>query len=215
MALRNYSDYDINTRSKPHLNVSCPTAASDAADASVRRGCRRCFRRRPRDQLRPVDCIQQPALEKERNLAGPGACENLHQGRKLREQVLALRTLVGNACSAAHLRPRLCWQVGTIGHVDHGKTTLTAALCKVGAAHFTRLWSHGFNLQSCSAVVCSLLSRSRPWTPPPQLCLHSAGWSRALQPVCAQTKLRFSLPCLLTLYHAGAGGDGHGQGGGL
>ncbi|MFC2753819.1 MAG: GTP-binding protein, partial [Cardiobacterium sp.] len=29
--------------------------------------------------------------------------------------------------------------VGTIGHVDHGKTTLTAALTKVGGATLTTL----------------------------------------------------------------------------
>ena len=31
-------------------------------------------------------------------------------------------------------KPRL--NIGTIGHVDHGKTTLTAALTKVGAERF-------------------------------------------------------------------------------
>ena len=34
--------------------------------------------------------------------------------------------------------------VGTIGHVDHGKTTLTAALTKVGAGR-TRPWYHHLN----------------------------------------------------------------------
>ncbi|WP_238155833.1 GTP-binding protein, partial [Xanthomonas arboricola] len=33
-------------------------------------------------------------------------------------------------------RNKLHVNVGTIGHVDHGKTTLTAALTKIGAERF-------------------------------------------------------------------------------
>ena len=38
--------------------------------------------------------------------------------------------------SAKFLREKLHVNVGTIGHVDHGKTTLTAALTKIGAERF-------------------------------------------------------------------------------
>ncbi|MEA9866175.1 GTP-binding protein, partial [Xanthomonas campestris] len=37
---------------------------------------------------------------------------------------------------AKFLREKLHVNVGTIGHVDHGKTTLTAALTKIGAERF-------------------------------------------------------------------------------
>ena len=53
--------------------------------------------------------------------------------------------------------------VGTIGHVDHGKTTLTAALTKIGAERFGgefRITPRSTPLRKKRHVV----SRSRPRT---------------------------------------------------
>ena len=47
--------------------------------------------------------------------------------------------------------------VGTIGHVDHGKTTLTAAITTVLASKFggtakgTRIWAH--SMLECAHIV--------------------------------------------------------------
>ena len=32
-------------------------------------------------------------------------------------------------------KPLATWNIGTIGHIDHGKTTLTAAITKVLSKH--------------------------------------------------------------------------------
>ncbi|QNG93210.1 hypothetical protein IMCGPPIG_04486 [Stenotrophomonas maltophilia] len=50
--------------------------------------------------------------------------------------------------------------VGTIGHVDHGKTTLTAALTKIGAERF------GGEFKDYSALVAAHLGGHR-WKPAP------------------------------------------------
>jgi translation elongation factor EF-Tu-like GTPase len=49
--------------------------------------------------------------------------------------------------------------VGTIGHVDHGKTTLTAALTKVMAEQHGRLRRHTLSMRVTTVTTLTLTAR--------------------------------------------------------